>query len=85
MPFKEKPYYQRFESLISELGDELAKLTEEKRFLLQENQDLRGKLDQYKSENDSMFSHMSEGEKRALRGEIADLIRRVDKHISKQP
>ncbi|MEX0773539.1 MAG: hypothetical protein WEB89_11715 [Balneolales bacterium] len=83
MSFKDQPYYQRFKALLNELSDELAKLNNEKKVLIRENQQLRDQLKKPNGEH-GYFGHLSENEKRALRGDLIDLIRRIDKHLSKQ-
>lgn len=79
---KEQPYYQRFESLLKEIGAELAKLSEENKVLLQENEELRDKLNHFQNGQPGIFSHLSESERRAFRAEISEMIARVDKHIA---
>ncbi|MEX0780392.1 MAG: hypothetical protein WD491_13725 [Balneolales bacterium] len=83
MLFKDQPYYRKFESLLKELKKELGSLKNEKQRLLQENENLREKVNLLQNGSSGLFSQLSDDEKHLMRGEISDLINRIDKHISK--
>lgn len=57
-------------------------MKEEKLILHQENQRLRSKLAELQNGDSGLFYHLSENDKHAIRGEITDMIRLVDKYIS---
>lgn len=70
--------------MLNELNEELTKLLSEKNVLIRENKQLRERINHLQNGNNGIFSHLTDNEKRVMRGDIMDLIRRIDKHISKQ-
>lgn len=79
-----RPYHEEFEQLVAQIRSELQRLKQDNSALRQENEVLKQELQNHRSDNGDLFSHLDESERLALRQHIKDLITRIDTHINER-
>lgn len=75
------PLHERFNQLLRQIQVEVDQLKKKNQSLIEENENLKSKLDVADSQSENVFSTLGEPEKIALRHQIDGLIAKIDQHL----
>jgi DNA anti-recombination protein RmuC len=75
------PLYERFNQLLRQIQQEVDQLKKKNQSLIEENEQLKAKLENSGSQPEDVFDTLGEPEKIALRHQIDGLIAKIDQHL----
>lgn len=73
---------ETFHKLLNQIRQQVSYLRGKNRELLRENELLRNKLTELKDKQSDIFSSISEAERMAMKHQIDELIRKIDKYTN---
>lgn len=73
---------ETFQKLLNQIRQQVSYLKGKNRELLRENELLRNKLSELKDKQSDIFSSISEAERMAMKHQIDELIRKIDKYTN---
>ena len=73
---------ETFQKLLNQIRHQVTYLKGKNRELNRENEQLRAKLTELKNEQSDIFSSISEAERLAMKHQVEELIRKIDKYTN---
>lgn len=73
---------ETFQKLLNQIRQQVSYLKGKNKELLRENELLRHKLTELKDKQSDIFSSISEAERMAMKHQIDELIRKIDKYTN---
>lgn len=73
---------ETFQKLLNQIRHQVTYLKGKNRELHRENEQLRAKLTELKNEQSDIFSSISEAERLAMKHQVEELIRKIDKYTN---
>ncbi|TVQ66496.1 MAG: hypothetical protein EA360_05300 [Balneolaceae bacterium] len=73
---------ETFQKLLAQIRQQVIYLKGKNRDLQRENEQLRAKLTELKDNQSDIFSSISEAERIAMKHQVDELIRKIDKHMN---